>query len=389
MTFGDASNPVTTVSGMTAGGDYVLRLTANDGALNGSDDITVHVVDNQAPVVNAGVDQTITLPTSSANLNASVTDDGKPNPPGATTKTWTRVSGPTIVTFGDASNPITTVSGMTSAGDYVLRLTANDGALNGSDDITVHVVDNQAPVVNAGVDQTITLPTSSANLNGSVTDDGFPNPPGATTKTWTRVSGPTIVTFGDASNPITTVSGMTSAGDYVLRLTANDGALGNFDELTVHVTTGGTFTLDAPAAASSDDAEQKTSGSVNITSTDLDMIVDGTTTQSAVGLRFPNVTVPPGATIQSAYVQFRVDETGSAATSLLVQGQAIDNAPTFTTQKNNITSRVRARRPARDGTLSPGRRNSRTDLPNRRAISHRSCRNSCSVRGGPTATRSL
>jgi hypothetical protein len=341
VTFGDASNPATTVSGLTAGGDYVLRLSANDGGVTVSDDLTVHVVDNQPPGVNAGPDQTITQPASAANLSGAVLDDGKPNPPGATTKTWTRVSGPTTVTFGDASNPVTTVSGMTAAGDYVLRLTANDGALNGSDDVTVHVVANQAPGVNAGPDQTITLPTSAANLSGAVLDDGKPNPPGATTKTWTRVSGPTTVTFGDASNPVTTVSGMTAAGDYVLRLTANDGALGNFDDLTVHVTTGGTFTLDAPAAAGSDDAEQATSGSVNITSTDLDMMVDGTTAQAAVGLRFPNLTVPPGATIQSAYVQFRVDETGSSATSLLVQGQAVDNAPTFTTQKNNITSRAR------------------------------------------------
>jgi hypothetical protein len=178
-------------------------------------------------------------------------------------------------------------------------------------------------------------------LNGSVTDDGFPNPPGATTKTWTRVSGPTSVTFGDASNPVTTVSGMTSAGDYVLRLTANDGAASSFDELTVHVVTSGTFTIDVPVVAGSDDAEELTSGSMNLTSSDLDMIVDGTTPQSAVGLRFPNVTIPAGATIQSAYVQFRVDETGSATTQLLVQGQAIDNAPTFTTVKNNITSRAR------------------------------------------------
>jgi len=207
--------------------------------------------------------------------------------------------------------------------------------------MTVHVVANQAPVVNAGPDQTITLPTSSTNLSGSVSDDGSPNPPGATTKTWTRVSGPTSVTFGDASNPVTTVSGLTSAGDYVLRLTADDGASSSFDELTIQVTTSGTFTIDVPVAAGSDDAEQSTTGSINITSTDLDMTIDGTTQQSAVGLRFPNVTVPAGATIQSAYVQFRVDETGSTTTQLLVQGEANDNAPTFTTTKNNITARAR------------------------------------------------
>ena len=64
---------------------------------------------------------------------------------------------------------------------------------------------NQAPVVDAGPDQTITLP-SSANLNGTVTDDGLPNPPGTVTTTWSEVSGPGPATFGNASAVDTTAS---------------------------------------------------------------------------------------------------------------------------------------------------------------------------------------
>ena len=48
---------------------------------------------------------------------------------------------------------------------------------------------NVAPNVNAGPNQNITLP-ASATLTGSVTDDGFPNPPGMVTTTWSQVSGP-------------------------------------------------------------------------------------------------------------------------------------------------------------------------------------------------------
>ena len=69
------------------------------------------------------------------------------------------------------------------AGTYVLRLSANDTLLSTTDDITVTVNPappvNQRPVVNAGPDQTITLP-SSATL-AAATDDGLPNPPGALT----------------------------------------------------------------------------------------------------------------------------------------------------------------------------------------------------------------
>jgi hypothetical protein len=64
--------------------------------------------------------------------------------------------------------------------------------------------ENQAPVVNAGLDQTITLP-ASANLDGTVSDDGLPNPPGTVTTTWSQLSGPSLVTFSDIHAVATTV----------------------------------------------------------------------------------------------------------------------------------------------------------------------------------------
>ena len=65
-------------------------------------------------------------------------------------------------------------------------------------------------------DQTITLP-SDATLDGTVTDDGLPNPPGALTTSWSQVSGPGTVTFADASAVDTTAS-FSAAGAYVLEL---------------------------------------------------------------------------------------------------------------------------------------------------------------------------
>lgn len=95
---------------------------------------------------------------------------------------------------------------------------------------------NAAPIVNAGSDQSIRLP-ASASLDGTVTDDGQPSPPGAVTTTWSMTSGPGTVTFGDATAADTTAD-FSQAGTYVLRLTANDGALSAFDELRVTVTEG-------------------------------------------------------------------------------------------------------------------------------------------------------
>ena len=56
---------------------------------------------NAAPTVSAGPDRIITLP-STATLQGSASDDGKPSPPGAMTLRWTRVSGPGTVTFSDS-----------------------------------------------------------------------------------------------------------------------------------------------------------------------------------------------------------------------------------------------------------------------------------------------
>jgi hypothetical protein len=92
---------------------------------------------------------------------------------------------------------------------------------------------NQAPSVNAGPNQSVTLP-SSANLNGTVTDDGLPSPPNSMITTWSKASGPGSVTFGNAAAVDTTAS-FSQSGTYVLRLTANDSVLQSFDEITITV----------------------------------------------------------------------------------------------------------------------------------------------------------
>jgi hypothetical protein len=189
---------------------------------------------NTAPTVIAGPDQTITLP-NSANLDGTVSDDGLPNPPGAVSTTWSEVSGPGTVTFGNA-NAVDTTASFSVDGDYTLRLTADDSALSTSDDVIITVNPagtNAAPVVSAGSDQTITLP-GNASLNGTVSDDGLPDPPGTVTTTWSQISGPGTVTFGNASVVDTTAS-FSVEGVYTLRLTANDSDLSASDDIIVTV----------------------------------------------------------------------------------------------------------------------------------------------------------
>jgi hypothetical protein len=93
--------------------------------------------ENTAPIVNAGPDLAVTIP-QALELQGSVIDDGLPNPPGAPANLWTKTSGPGEVTFANAASPRTTAQ-FSAPGTYVLQLTANDGAMTLSDDITVQV----------------------------------------------------------------------------------------------------------------------------------------------------------------------------------------------------------------------------------------------------------
>ena len=97
--------------------------------------------------------------------------------------------------------------------------------------------------------------------------------------------------------------------------------------------------VDVQVAASTDDAEERPSGSIKLSSSDLELTQDKTN-QQVVGMRFTGANIPPGAAIQSAYIQFQADETGSDPTTLTIHGEAVDNAATFTSADYNITSRT-------------------------------------------------
>ena len=95
---------------------------------------------NQAPIVSAGGDQTIT--DFSIFLNATVNDDGLPNPPAALTYTWSQISGPGTVTFSDPNAEDTTVDFPDSVfGEYVFSLEASDSELSSNDEVTVTVTE--------------------------------------------------------------------------------------------------------------------------------------------------------------------------------------------------------------------------------------------------------
>jgi hypothetical protein len=102
------------------------------------------------PVVNAGLDRSFAitnLPFAFA-MTATATDDGMPDPPGALTVNWSQISGPGNIWFGNPNQTNTTVN-FPALGTYVLRLSADDGASQVSDDIqiTLQTAVTTAPLV--------------------------------------------------------------------------------------------------------------------------------------------------------------------------------------------------------------------------------------------------
>jgi hypothetical protein len=113
-------------------------------------------VENTAPVVAAGDNQSIKIP-ATAQLSGVVTDDGLPTSPGQVTSSWSMISGPGTVTFVNPNSPTTTAS-FSAPGTYVLRLTATDGALQGTDEITITVQD--------GTTEPLHIETVSVEVSG-------------------------------------------------------------------------------------------------------------------------------------------------------------------------------------------------------------------------------
>ncbi len=143
---------------------------------------------------------------------------------------------------------------------------------------------------------------------------------------------------GNAMNFIITGTGERVAESY-------DGSSSSAPELVV------TYSIPAPSllfstrvSASSDDAEEQgangsSPGTMDLTSSDLELVRDGNDGDQFVGIRFTNIAIPQGAVIDSAFIQFTVDEDDTLTGDKFIKAEAVDNATTFLGTNGNISSR--------------------------------------------------
>ena len=170
---------------------------------------------NKAPQVDAGNDQSVTLPDNSVKLKGSASDsDGK-----IVSYKWEKVSGPSVK-MADKKSSTLQLSDL-EEGTYTFELTAKDnGGAEGQDEVKVLVraeeKENEAPLVNAGKDQSTTLPDNSLSLEGSASDkDGH-----IVSYKWEKVKGPSVK-MEDKETQTLQLKKLVE-GTYTFELTAKD-----------------------------------------------------------------------------------------------------------------------------------------------------------------------
>ncbi len=282
-----ATSAATTITSLVQGVYlFELKVTDNQGATVGDTmKVTVNAAANIPPVANAGVDKTITSPTSSVSVTGTGTDaDGT-----ISSYLWSKISGPSA-TITTATSTATSITSLVQ-GVYLfeLKVTDNQGATaKDTMKVTVNAAGNIPPIPNAGADKTITLPTSSVSLSGSGTDsDGT-----ISSYLWSKISGPSSATITAATSAATTITSLVQ-GVYLfeLKVTDNQGATAK-DTMQVTVNAAGNITPVANAGA--DKTITLPTNSVSVTGTGID--ADGTISNYL----WSKISGPSSATITTA-----------------------------------------------------------------------------------------
>ncbi|NWX89907.1 K319L protein, partial [Nothoprocta pentlandii] len=177
--------PVLQLSAMQEG-DYTYQLIVTDSAGQQSTaEVTVIVQpeNNKPPKADAGPDKELTLPVDSTTLDGSKSSDDQK----IVSFLWEKTRGPDGVKLENANSSVATVTGL-QVGTYEFTLTVKDERnLQSQSSVNVIVKEeiNKPPVAKIAGNVVITLPTNTAELDGSKSSDDK----GIISYLWTRDEG--------------------------------------------------------------------------------------------------------------------------------------------------------------------------------------------------------
>ena len=214
-----------------------FTLTVDDGTAAVSDQVTVTIVYNHLPIVDAGDDQT-TLEGTPVTLSGTATDaNGDPM-----TYLWTHNSSLAVDLLNSTSLSASfTAPAVDADTGIVFTFTATDlhnATIAGSDHTTITIANNDLPDVGAGPDQTV-QEGNTVTLLGTATDEEGD----ILAYSWTQRSGlPLIVLSGaDTLSPSFTAPVALSGATLVFELSVSYDSDGVTDTITDTIT----ITVDA------------------------------------------------------------------------------------------------------------------------------------------------
>ncbi len=327
-----AMAPTFALPEVTADTTFTFKLVANDGTADSAAATVSVLVTNvdRAPTANAGVDVT-----SPGRVSLQLTATGADPEGDAITFAWTQVSG----TSAMLSNPATaTVSiatpNVAAAEDLVFRVTATANSLTATDDVTVHVLADQAPSVNAGAD----FPAAGrtlVNLSGAASDaEGD-----AITWAWSQVSGTSVTLTGaTTSSPTFTSPDIKTAEPLEFSVTVTANGRTATDTVTVTVAADR-----APTVSVADvSADARTTATLAATAADAEGDVATFTWEQVSG----TVVTLTGQT--TAAPTFTAPEVASGTEALVFRVTATANGLTAT-DEGTVTVRAANRQPVVSG----------------------------------------
>ena len=208
--------------------EFVLKVTDEHGLFDISDStVEIFIAQNDSATAVAGDDQTVDQGIEVTLDGQGSNDTDVSNLLGSLTYNWTTPSG-IVLSSSTAQSPTFTALDEIDTTSYIFYLVVNDGEYSSSpDSVTVTVLPNKPPVVNAGSDQDVDQGTI-VTLDGSASSD--PNNDDLEFH-WELRSSPSDdgipvgITLSDTAiaNPSFTAPDRNEISYYVFLLTVNDG----------------------------------------------------------------------------------------------------------------------------------------------------------------------
>lgn len=232
------NDPNTTVFDLVIGESVFAWTVDNGPCASGitTDQVTIAIFDEENNDANAGPDQELCTPTTSATMQGSVLIFPAEG-------VWSIVSGTGVIT--DPTDPNTTITGL-GVGTIVVAWTVDNGPCSSgitSDQMVIQLFDENNPVANAGPDQEICSDVPSTTMQGSAIiapANGF----------WQLVSG--SGTLVDPTAPNTPVTDL-AIGENIFLWTVSNGPCDN--SLTEDIVSIFVFDVDNPDADAGPDQQ--------------------------------------------------------------------------------------------------------------------------------------